>query len=137
MQCVEIWDKRGRTLSFDLKELLSAIGLSLPKYTWEILFIEVIRNENLGKVATNKLYSLLLRHNTNTSEFTEIDQQELILLSDLILQVIDTEIRGTCDEKRVLIEAIDTTYWRVCTNDKEVLEKISNGFNDVRPSRSI
>jgi hypothetical protein len=37
------------------------------------------------------------------------------------------------DTAEVVIEAIDTTFWRVYAKDDEVLERIRNHFKDVRP----
>jgi hypothetical protein len=125
MQGLKIKDLRrtehGGYLSFDLKEIFSAIGAPVLISTWRCHNVECI-GENAPR-----LHELSERGQCVSGE-------ELVEIVAGIFQTIDGEFaahRDGKDEPWFVVNAVDSSWFEVLSLDPAVLETIRSGFKDV------
>lgn len=139
---IEIKDKDSNgVLNFDLTDILKTItGLNL-NLKWIILELEA------KAVPNSDLDVLKLEEKINNSKRgLELSWAELTNLSQKFLQVINTTIIGAnnaqvipyFDSKtdlklysEIYIQAIDSSVWRVFSNEPRVIENIFLIFRDI------
>ena len=111
----------GGFLNFDLKDILATIGEPAISSTW------ICRNiECVGKHA-ERLFEL-----SETGE--SITGSELDRILDGINQTIDGQFEASQAGKAnpwLIVEAVDSSYFEVFTDDAFVLDKLRSRFREV------
>jgi hypothetical protein len=127
MQGVTIRDiehpERGGFLCFDLKDILSAIGDAAVVSRWRCRNVECV-----GQNA-EKLYEL-----SETGK--NVSGLELSEIMDGIFQTIDGQFEAFLEggeEPWLVVDAVDSSWFDVFSEDASVLQRIRNSFRDVRP----
>jgi hypothetical protein len=123
MHGLEIHDTDGRSLSFDLKDVLSCLGEDVTTRTWTISGVECTGE------AADDLHRL-------SDEIVEVPGELLATLAERVDQVIEGEFCGRLIGETVhtlVVRAIDSTLWEVFGDDG-CLSKIRARFKAVRPA---
>lgn len=113
-------DSRG-CLSFDLKDVLHAIGSEVEESDWEIESIE-----SLGEGAT------ILQE--VSAERRRISGSELMALANRVYQVIDGEFRAIRKNEAqpwLVIRAVDSSGYDVFCEAAAVHERLEESFKHV------
>ena len=142
MATVEIHDKyesgEGRFPAFDLAEILPCIALARENLKWALLEMRAIAAGRSFDV------SLLERRAAASSHGMDLTWTELVSLGERVFQLIDgiivgyvsprpsssdADLRQSCE---VIIEAFNSSHWRVYATDESVITCLGSRFNDVR-----
>jgi len=125
MQGIKINDsirrERGSFLSFDLKDILTAVGDSVLSSKWLCRDVECT-GENAGRL-----------HDIS-DEGRNISGGELMQVVSGIHQIIDGEFEaydGEADKPWLVVSAVDSSWFEVWSSDTEILERVKNNFRDV------
>lgn len=123
MRGLTIADKDDRNfLRIDLKDILKLIGDKGLESVWTLHGIESVNGEFADEM-----------HRLSDAGIA-ISGARLRVLADNIMQVIDGEFRGATDtvsDPWVLIRAVDSSAFDVCTNDGDLLKRIEVNFSEV------
>lgn len=114
----------GRYLAFDLREVLMALGPRAEKSQWLCDVEECISIEGVE----------YLEEKYNTGR--PISGVTMIELAALTRQIIDGVFQAfdtNADQPWVIVEAIDSSYWEVRTDDQAALKSLRDKFHDVEP----
>jgi hypothetical protein len=112
-------------LNFDLKEILSSIENSSKTYNWLLSYYEFVAFRNPNTQANN----LIIETKENTP--LKILWEDLVLIAQAVLQTENMLLEGTDDKTFVKIEAIDTSFWEIETNNQLIIESINKDFKSV------
>ena len=125
MKGLKIKDSRktelGAFLTFDLKEIFSAIGDPVSVSTWRCHNVECT-GEN-----AQRLYEV-------SEEGESISGKELVQIVAGIFQTIDGEFEAYRDGKEdpwLVVNAVDSSWFEVLSMDSAVLERIRSSFQHV------
>jgi hypothetical protein len=114
----------GHYLAFDLRDILTALGPRVGKSQWRCDVEECISIEGIE----------YLEEKYNVS--TPIPGKTLIELANITRRMIDGTFQAfdsNADLPWVIIEAIDSSYWEVRTDDQAALESLRKKFHDIEP----
>jgi hypothetical protein len=114
----------GNFLSFDLREVLAALGPRAGASSWSFRDLEFVCRDG-------QEVSELKQDSRATSR---LSGQVLISAADRILQVIDGEFAAFDDEDDrpwVIVRAVDSTFWEVESQDADLLTEVSSCFHSV------
>ncbi len=129
MNKIKISDKNDGVLSFDLKEVLSAIYPYGGNCKWYLYFLEtehILENFDI----VNPLIEDINEENSKTL----ITWENLILISNSIKQTIDMDLEGVSNSSYIFIRAVDSSYWEIETLDDKLIETLKNTFIDTEIS---
>jgi hypothetical protein len=123
MQGIEIKDSTlgSNFLSFDLREILAAIGNSALASSWRCQYVECTGDnaEVLHRIS---------------DEGRVISGVELVQIVSGIHQTIDGKFQAYRDKANnpwLIIRAVDSTSFDVLSSDSKTLEKMRRNFRDV------
>lgn len=124
MQALKISDTAtgAEYLDFDLRHVLAALGERALSSAWRIEELWVT------DVTDAKRLEWLVDH------AQPISGRELKDAAENVVQVIDGEFAAFevgSSEPWVIVEAVDSAYYTVRSNDPDVLQSIRNHFRDV------
>lgn len=139
---IEIFDKRDSAI-IDLRDILSALEPEGQNLRWSVLDLEATGDVSrlgttmldLEQQVKNAPNGLILEWKDLKQLAGEIDQiingtvagcQDPDVLNHLNVQ---GSLRSTCD---IVIEAIDSSLWRVYSSDDGILQKLKSAFRDVK-----
>ena len=133
MPMIEIWDGT----SVELGKLLDLVG-DQPALDWSVMEVWAIaRDDGTDLVA-------LERRAAASSHGLTMSAAALRELAGELFQVVDGIVVGYRDRRpdrgdedlrstaTVVIEAIDSTFWRVYARDKAITERMRHHYSDVR-----
>ena len=134
-------DRHG-VLTVDLVRLLDLLGPEGEQLSWRILELEASGDlSRLGR--TVQSLEIEVRNSKNGLPITWSD---LVILARTLSQVINTKITGyrgeladsqssgvqdlynTCE---IILEAIDSSLWRIYVRDRKVGDRLRAAFRDV------
>jgi hypothetical protein len=121
MQGLIIKDSEDGFLTFDLKEIFSAIGEPVVTSTWRCRSVECV-GEN-----ADRLQEL-------AAEDQSVSGQELVDIVSGVFQTIDGEFEAYREGKKkpwLVVNAVDSSWFEVLTLDPFVLEKVKQSFREV------
>jgi hypothetical protein len=125
MRGVRIRDlAEGKYLAFDLKEILHCLGPRARKSDW-LCSVE----ECIGHGDTDTLEA-------SFNSGTRIPGTRFSALANQTRQIVDGVFQAFdpgASSPWVRVEAIDSSYWEVFSDDPKILSMISNAFKDVEP----
>lgn len=121
MHGLKIADLVDGVLAFDLKEVLSVIGEPAISSTWKCSQVECLGEnaERLGEISDSG---------------RRISGQELFEIAKGVYQVIDGEFEAYRSEEKapwLVVNAVDSSFFEVLTDDAATLEAIRTNFSDV------
>jgi len=140
MPAIEIHDKSETGgLAFCLRDILPCILPATGHLEWALLEIEA--------TAIDESFDMLSleRQADGSPEGLDVSWSELVSLGERLFQLIDgivvgfkggrpssdaTDLRESCE---IVIEAIDSSLWRVYAVDESIIACLSRRFDDVRP----
>ena len=115
----------GNCLSFDLAEILTALGPRAITSSWAYRDLEFVsRSEQEGPQLEQDLEATL-----------PLSGKDLLRATDRILQVIDGEFAAFDQEKQtpwVIVRAVDSSWWEVESTDESVLAAVGVCFRSVK-----
>ncbi len=138
---IEIWDRRPdnpRLLALDLVDLLALVAPEGRQLVWAILELE-----GEGVLPDDRYRQEIEASPTGAV----VNWDELVAIAHALKQVIWGVFVGCTDASAVpslhpdadlynpseiVIEAIDSTYWRVYARDDRVLQRLGAAFRDVK-----
>ena len=112
---------------FDLKEILKTIESICKDYTWFIYFIEI---EGINK-NQKRIITLLDELNNDLKERSIISWDNLELISESINQTIDMDLEGVQGDEKIIIKAVDTSYWEIEMTDNRLLEFFNKNYSKI------
>jgi hypothetical protein len=125
MQGVKIKDltptEHGGFLCFDLKDIFSAIGKAVISSSWRCHDVECV-GEN-----ADRLYEL-------SEKGKSVSGLELSEIVGGIFQTFDGRFEAFRDgqeEPWLVVSAVDSSWFEVCSLDASILEKIRSRFREV------
>ena len=142
MATVEIHDKHesgeSRFLAFDLADILPCIASARENLKWALM--------EMRGIAADRSYdiSLLERRAASSRHGMDLSWTDLASLGERVFQLIDgiivgytstrpssgdADLRPSCE---VIIEAINSSHWRVYATDESVITCLESRFDDVR-----
>jgi hypothetical protein len=146
MPLVEIWDQvaigvehgSSSKPGVELRDLLAALPTEKLALRWSIMELWAVTHDDRTDVAA------IGARAAESSTGLEITGGDLLDLSHRLSQVIDAIVvaydgsppaRSDNDlraSSAIVIEAIDSTLWRVYAKDASVTDRLSHAFADVR-----
>jgi hypothetical protein len=146
MATVEIWDRRSsdasqvdsQLLALDLVDILDALPLDAMALRWSILDLWAETDD-----PTLDMQAIQSEVDKSARGFC-MEGRELRDVADRVAQVIDgvfaayaqappskasADLRESCE---IVVEAIDSTYWRLYARDQEIIRRVQDVFEDVR-----
>jgi len=124
---VRIPTNYGEPLSFDLRELLDVLGDNGVGATWHCTVGDFVPGK--GSKYLPAAYDAA----------TAVPGAILYQIASQTLQIIDgrfTAMREGASEPWVILEAVDSSFWEVTTEDQQVIEAMSNISGSVAPANS-
>lgn len=136
--CIEIQDSENGVLTVTLKRILDALGSSISTLHWRLLSLWAV-----GELPGERSI-LAYEQLAESSEYgLELSWPELTLMADNVSQIIDSVFvafrapvePGLLSRREkdavLVIEAIDSTFWRVSSQSIENINQIEQCFFDV------
>lgn len=145
MPLIEIWDRgslhteHGETsqLAFDLRELLVQLPPDKKALNWSILGLWAVAQDDtdVGEIEARVDASPVGLRMTGAElwdlagRLLQVIDGTIVAFSDSPPTRSDSDLRESCE---IVIEAIDSTLWRVYTRDPAVSNRLRQTFADVR-----
>ena len=147
MPTLEIFDKRNGFLSFDLGDLLEVIAPFASHLDWYVVQFEpaVLGRQDKAKGSPPSWVTELWQK-SEAGVVQAVSWKRLKELSAHITQTMNallvaidpgtpalSSVLDPNDEcYRLVIQAVDTSFWAVTTRDENVLQALRTRFNDVK-----
>jgi hypothetical protein len=116
-----------------LKDLLGLVGDQAHTYHWILHDIQAVGDISALWPQGIVAFEEWVRAGDDGVELT---WDELLELGELTEQIVNLRVEGIDPsgqaEKRISIEAIDSSLWRVEATDCELVERIKRQYRDVR-----
>lgn len=116
--------EEGFCLSFDLVEVLAALGPRVASSTWSYRDLWFVTHDE------KDVPELDQENHANRL----LSGQELLAAAARILQVIDAEFAAfdlDSIEPWVIVRAVDSSFWEVESDDPDVLDAVRASFKNV------
>ena len=113
----------GGCLSFDLQDVLAALGVRASTSGWYARHLNYISNDDRDVAVMQAMAS-----------GTVVNGRDVMAGIEQLSQVIGGEFVATdpgCELPWVIVRAVDSSWWEVVSDDAEVLEVIRKRFRDV------
>lgn len=136
----------ARFLSFDLQEVLSVLPPVARAFSWRLLELH-----GEGKPTSGLDWFELQQQIETTREGVEYRWTQLTALASGIFQSYDLTLVGSRDQSLrcelpidlkklhdfVLIEAVDSSYWKVTSDVPDVIDALATSFNETQVERNV
>ncbi len=148
MPTLEIFDKRNDFLSFDLRDLLEVIEPFASRLDWYVVEFEpaVLSAAAEHGKGSPPSWVTELWHKSEAGAVEAISWERLKELSTHITQTMNALFVGTDagapaptltldpndEHYKLVIQAVDTSFWAVTSHDENVLQALKGRFNDVK-----
>jgi hypothetical protein len=148
MPTLEIFDKRNGFLSFDLGDLLEVIAPFAPRLDWYVVEFEPAvldgRQDRARDSPPSWITELWKKSEAGTVQAlswerlkelsTHVTQtmNALFVATDPGTPVPNSSLDPNDERYRLVVQAVDTSFWAVTTHDENVLQALKARFNDVK-----
>lgn len=139
--CIEIHDSDNGVLTVTLQRILDALGDSVSTLHWRLLSLWAVGELPGGRSILD--YEQLAE---SSKDGLFLPWCEVILLADNVSQIIDCvfvafeppvepglalSFLGPKKDAVLVVEAIDSTFWRVASQDVDNINQVEQYFSDV------
>lgn len=148
MPTLEIFDKRNGFLSFDLRDLLEVIEPFAAPLDWYVVEFEpavLAASAEHGK-GSPPSWVTELWHKSETGAVEALSWERLKDLSTHVTQTMNgvfvaadpgqpapsPSLDPNDEHYRIVIQAVDTSFWAVTSHDENVLQALKGRFKDVK-----
>lgn len=115
----------SKFLDFDLADILKLIQEHGVNLTWQLCHLEFIDNKGCNE----NLLENINKANSGSEVFIEWDDLEK--LSKCFNQIIDAKFIGDSKDEMLIINAVDSSFWEVITNNQALVEKFKIRFKNI------
>ncbi|MEP7168411.1 MAG: hypothetical protein ABI855_03500 [Bacteroidota bacterium] len=124
---LRIDDSIDNYLCFDLRDILEIISEG-DKYIWSIAMANF---SPINDGLKNEDWTFIEKINDSIDSYL-ISWTDLNYLANLNIQTIDGIIKGKTIDDTIEINAFDSTYWTITTENNNYIESIKKRFKSIR-----
>lgn len=145
MPTIEIWDRKplhtengeSSQLTFDLRDLLAQLSPDTKALNWSILGLWAVARDDTDVVEIEaRVDASPVGLRMTGAELWDLAGRLLQVIDGIIVAFSDSpptrsdsDLRESCE---IVIEAIDSTLWRVYARDPALSDHLRNTFTEVR-----
>lgn len=144
MPTLEIFDKHNGFLSFDLRDVLEVIEPLASRLDWYVVEFEPAVMATAEGSPPNWVTELW--HKSETGAVERLSWKRLKQLSTHVTQTMNAlfvavdqggpapapSLDPNDEQYRLVIQAVDTSFWAVTSHDENVLQALRGRFHDLK-----